>query len=111
MTLMAPCVSSSRVRNGKAIGPRRLEHPLQVRIEPEYRWPTWRVVAANAFEDSGAVVQPVRRHVDRGFFPGNDPPVLPNPLALGEKRHPETPWFEVPRGLKFARNLKQAALT
>ena len=100
-----------RVRDREPIHVGRLEHALQVRIEAEYRWAVHRVVAADAFEHAGAVVQSVGRHVDRGVRPRNDLAILPDELALRKERHPGSPVLTAPRGLKPARRLLPVRFT
>jgi hypothetical protein len=45
---------------------------------------TWDVVAANPFRNAGASAHPVGKDVDRCFRPGDDLPVLPEKLTVGE---------------------------
>ena len=72
----------------------------QVRVETKDCRAMQGVVAANALEHAGAVVQSMGRHVDRGVLPGNYLAVLPGEFALREKGHFRTPMSSL-KGLGF----------
>ena len=55
--------------------------PLHVIGEAEDGRPLRRVVAADALEDAGAVVEPMRADVDLGVVPVDEPAVHPDLLG------------------------------
>src|SRR5437764_183646 len=71
-----------RVRQLHVQEPRRGLQPLQVVGEPEHGGPVGRLVAANALEDPGAVVETVRADVDLGVAPVDELARHPDLLGL-----------------------------
>ena len=61
---------------------RRVDQALHVVGEAEHRGAVRRLVAANALEDAGAVVQAVRADVDAGIRPVHQLAVHPDLLGL-----------------------------
>ena len=60
----------------------RLREPLEVLAVAEDRRAALGLVAADALEDAGAVVEPVAQNVDLGVFPSHELAVHPDPLGL-----------------------------
>src|SRR5262249_25023465 len=73
-----------RERQLHAVDLRRVREALDVLAEPEDRGPLLGVVAADAFEHAGSVVEDVRQHVYLGVVPGHELAVHPDLLALGQ---------------------------
>ena len=61
---------------------RRALEPVEVVEVAEDRRAALGLVAADALEYAGAVVQAVREHVDLGVLPGDELPVLPDELRF-----------------------------
>jgi hypothetical protein len=61
---------------------RRLEQAVHVGLVAEDGGPDLGVVAADALEDAGAVVQAVREYVDLRVLPGDELPVQPDEVRL-----------------------------
>ena len=60
----------------------RLGEPVEVVGVAEDRRAALGLVAADALEDAGSVVQAVAEHVDLGLLPGDELAVVPNQLGL-----------------------------
>src|SRR5262249_30371829 len=63
-----------------------VDEPLHMFAEAEDRWALRSLVAADAFEDGGAVADDVRKDVELGIVPVDPFPVVPDLLG-GLNRH------------------------
>src|ERR1017187_3343364 len=67
-----------------AVNPGGIQHAPDVLVQTEDGRSSGRGIAPDTFEYRGAVVHHVREDVNRGFFPGDEAPVVPN---LFGRRH------------------------
>ena len=72
-----------REGNFHAIDVRGVQQALHVFAQAENRGALRGVVAADAFEDAGAVADDVREHVNLRVVPGDEFPVVPDLFGLG----------------------------
>ena len=83
---ISSCVASrdllGRVGQRQVVELGRLLEPVEVVAVAEDRRAALGLVAADALEDAGAVVQPVAEHVDLRVLPGHELAVLPDQLSL-----------------------------
>ena len=72
---------SARVGHGHVVELGRAQQPVDVLGVAEHRRPELGVVAADALEDAGAVVQAVRQDVDLRVLPGDEVSVHPDEVG------------------------------
>ena len=65
----------------EVVEPGRLLEPVEVLAVAEDGRPALGLVAADALEDAGPVVEPVAEHVDLGVLPAHELPVVPDQLG------------------------------
>ena len=85
MRRISSCVacrsSSARVGKLEVVEPGRLLEPVEVLAVAEDGRPALGLVAADALEDAGPVVEPMAEHVDLGVLPAYELPVVPDQLG------------------------------
>ena len=85
MRRISSCVAGPKLLGGvgklEVVEPGRLLEPVEVLAVAEDRRAALGLVAADALEDAGPVVEPVAEHVDLGVLPAHELAVVPDQLS------------------------------